>query len=123
MKQLENEPNLESIDAYLKFIAIGESDHQDIITIDFGMNMIPVCSEYDLTGKLEALRNEIGAPHTNEGHRKLPIIRVRDNVSLAPNQIRVRYYADTLIDKEFDDCKEATNEIMSVIQNIAQASS
>ncbi len=115
-KQLESELSMEDIDANLDFIAIGESDQQDIITVDFGMNMIPICTDFDLTGKIAALREEIDAPHTNEGLRKLPLIRVRDNVSLAPNQIRVRYYADVLIDKEFVDCGEVIEDIIAAIR-------
>jgi hypothetical protein len=52
VKQIENNLNAEDIDAYLKFIAIGESDQQDIITVDFGMNMIPICTDFNLTGKI-----------------------------------------------------------------------
>ena len=115
MKQMESRPNTEDIDAYLKFIAIGECNQQDIITVDFGINMIPICTEFDLLGKIGTLREEINAPHTNEGLRKLPLIRVRDNASLAPNQIKVRYYADVLINKQYSDCSEAVDEIMEAI--------
>ena len=118
MKQLENELSAGEVDACLKFIAIGEDDQQDVITIDFGLNMIPICADLDLTGKIGALRDEIGAPLTNDGMRKLPVIRVRDNASLSPNQVRVRYYADILIDKEFIDCGEAVNEIITTLKNL-----
>ena len=120
MKQVEGELSTEDIDAYLKFIAIGESDQQDIITVDFGVNMIPICTDFDLTGKIGALREELDAPLTNNGLRKLPVIRVRDNASLSPNQIRVRYYADILVDKEFADCGEAVDEIMAAIRKTTQ---
>ena len=117
VKQIDSKLSMDDIDAYLKFIAIGESDQQAIITVDFGMNMIQICTDSDLTGKIGALREEINAPHTNEGLRKLPMIRIRDNASLAPNQIQVRYYADTLIDKEFTDCSKAVDEIIAVIKS------
>jgi hypothetical protein len=32
----------------LKFIAIGESDEQNVIEIDFGIEMVPVYTEHDL---------------------------------------------------------------------------
>jgi transcriptional regulator with XRE-family HTH domain len=119
VKQVESKLNAEDIDAYLTFIAIGESDQQDIIQVDFGMNMIPICTDFDLTGKIGALRDEIGG-HSNKGLQVLPVIRVRDNASLSPNQIRVRHYADILIDKEFTNCGEAVNEIMAAIKKTTQ---
>jgi transcriptional regulator with XRE-family HTH domain len=118
---LEKEPTVDDINTYLKFIAIGEADEQDFIEIDFGMNMIPVCTEHDLLGKIEALRNELNAPTTTEGLRKLPHIRIRDNVELAPDRLRVRHFADYLIDKEFHDYKDAANEIIEALRIIAQA--
>jgi len=118
--QLEKKPTSDEINSYLKFIAIGEMDEQDIIEIDFGVNMIPVCSEHDLLGKIEALRVEFDAPTTNEGLRKLPEIRIRDKFELAPDRLRVRRYADYLIDKEFSDCADAANEVAEVLRKMAQ---
>ena len=120
LAQLEKKPTIDEINSYLKFIAIGEMDEQDIIEIDFGVDMIPVCSEYDLLGKIEALRIELDAPKTNEGLRKLPQIRIRDKVELAPDRLRVRRYADYLVDKEFDNCNDAANEIIKALRKIAQ---
>ena len=118
LKQIESEINLEYIDAYLRFIALGESNQQDVLIIEFGVNMIPICSDFNLTGKIGELREEIGAPHTNDGLRKLPLIRIRDNVSLAPNQVRVFHYSDLLFDREFKNGDEAVNEIMATLRRI-----
>jgi hypothetical protein len=41
--------------------------------------MLRTCTDYDLLGKVEALCKEVDAPHTNDGHHKLPMIRIRDN--------------------------------------------
>ena len=117
LMQISQEADINDIDAYLKFIAVGDDDQQDIITIDFGRNMLSLCYDYDLTGKIESLRTEMNAPHTDEGHRKLPVIRVRDNFQLKPNQVRVRYYTDYLINKEYSDYNEAVNEIIQVLKN------
>jgi transcriptional regulator with XRE-family HTH domain len=120
LAQFEKEPTTDDIDAYLRFIAIGENDEQDIIAVDFGVNMIPVCTDYDLREKIVVLRKEVEALNTNDNHRKLPMIRLRDNFSLSPNQVRVRHYADYLLDKEFEDFNDAGNEIMEVLRNIVR---
>lgn len=120
LAQFEQKPTTDDIDAYLRFIAIGDSDEQDIITVDFGVNMIQVCTDYDLREKILALRKEVEALPTNDNHRRLPTIRLRDNCLLSPNQVRVRHYADYLLDKEFVDYNDAGSEIMEVLRNIGQ---
>jgi transcriptional regulator with XRE-family HTH domain len=120
LAQVEKDLSVDEIDSYLKFIAIGESDKQDIIAVDFGMGMIPICTEYDLLGKFNALRDEVGAPSTREGLRILPQVRIRDNNKLLSNQVRVRSYADYLIDKEFNSPADAVNEIIESLRKIAQ---
>ena len=121
LSQVEKDLSIAEIDANLRFIAIGESDEQDVIEIDFGINMVTVCTENDLLGKIETLRDEVGAPKTNEGLRKLPQIRIREKVELASNQIRVRHYADYLLDKEFADANDAASEIIEALRRIAQS--
>jgi transcriptional regulator with XRE-family HTH domain len=76
----------EAIDTCLKFIGFGECDEQDVIEIDFGINMVAVCVECNLLGKIEALRDELDVPKTNEGLRKLPQIRIRDKTELILTQ-------------------------------------
>jgi transcriptional regulator with XRE-family HTH domain len=121
LAQLEKDLSLDEINSYLRFIAIGEPDEQDIIAVDFGMGMISLCTEHDLLGKVNTLRNEVGAPPTKEGFRILPQIRIRDNNKLLSNQVRVRSYADYLIDKEFDNPLSATEEIIASLREIAWA--
>jgi tetratricopeptide (TPR) repeat protein len=120
LAQVEKDLTVDEIDSYLKFIAIGESDEQDIIAVDFGMDMISICTEHDLLGKFNALRNEVGAPSTREGLRILPQIRIRDNNKLLSNQVRVRNYADYLIDREFNNPADAVDEIIESLRKIAQ---
>jgi transcriptional regulator with XRE-family HTH domain len=119
IEQIERELTVKEIDSFIRFIAIGDNDEQDIICIDFGMDMIPICTEHDLLGKISALRDEVGAPSTNEGLRILPQIRIRDNIELSSNRVRVRNYTDYLIDKDFQDPAEAVNEIIESIRKIA----
>jgi len=118
--QLDKTPTTDEINSYLKFIAIGEIDEQDVIEIDFGVNMVAVCTEYDLLGKIKALRKELDAPETNEGFYKLPIIRIRDKSELDPNRLRVRHYADYLLDKEYTDIDKAAQEIVEILRSMAK---
>jgi transcriptional regulator with XRE-family HTH domain len=119
-EHLRGDPSSDELDAYLRFIITGDSDEQDIITVDFGVNMLSVFTEHELLEKIEALRIEVGAPKTNDGYRILPVVRIRDNCKLSPNRIRVRYYADYLLDKDFTAAGDAANEIIGVLHKIAQ---
>jgi transcriptional regulator with XRE-family HTH domain len=117
---LEKEPAAEDINSYLKFIAIGENDEQDVVEIDFGIGMTAVCSEHDLIGKIDALRVEYDAPKTGEGLRKIPQIRIRDKKELAPGRVRIRHYADYLLDKEYAEPADAADEIVQTLRQMAQ---
>jgi transcriptional regulator with XRE-family HTH domain len=118
LAQFEGKPSTDEIDKYIKFIAIGEQNEQDIIGIDLGIEMIAVCTECDLIKKIEALRIELDAPMNRTGQRKLPVIRIRDDKDLAPRHIRLRHYADYLIDQEFGDPNEAVIKIIAALRKI-----
>lgn len=64
---------------------------------------------------IHALRNEFG-------NGSLPPVRIRDNVSLAPKQIRLRHYTDLLMDKEFESAEEAADVILTLIREILKKS-
>jgi hypothetical protein len=85
------------------------------------MGMVAVCIEHDLLGKVNELRNKVGAPSTNEGYLILPQIRIRDNNKLSASRVRVRNYADYLLDKEFSNPADAVVEIIESLYRIAQA--
>lgn len=120
LPQLESDLSIDEINSYLKFIAIGEEDEQDIVTVDFGIEMIAICTEHDLVGKIRALREEIGAPPTIEGYRVLPQIRIRDNHALLSNQVRVRSYADYLLDREYDSPAAAMADVIEALRRLAR---
>ena len=119
LDQLNKNPTIDDINAYLKFLAIGEDDSQNEIEIDFAENMVPICTDHNLIDRIRALRDELNAPETREGFRKLPIIRIRDKVDLPPNRIRVRHLADYIIDKNFLDHAQAVDEIIESLRKIA----
>ena len=117
--ELEKEPSVGEIDAYLRFLAIGESDEQDIIEIALGINMVAVCTECDLLEKIKALREECEAAANCGELRRLPRIRVRDKDGLAPGHIRLRHYADYYIDREYLNPAAATEDIIEALREVA----
>ena len=119
--ELEKEPTALEIDSYLKFIAIGEFDEQDVVEISFGIGMLAICTEHDLLGRIKVLRDEYDAPTSIEGLRKIPQIRIRDKAELAPRHVRVRHYSDYLLDKEYDNPAEAASDIITILRTIAQS--
>ncbi len=105
--QFKKSPGSNTIDMYLRYIVLGESNEHDEITIDFGVDMIPMVHNSDLLKKLTMLRESVG-------YRKLPGVRIRDNEGLGVNQVRLRYYSDYLLDKSYTDHELAADEIMNV---------
>lgn len=115
------EPEVDDINSYLKFLALGEEDNQDKVLVEFGINMVVMfTTEFDLLEKIRNLRKNLGLRENWEGLKKLPHIRVRDNVTLPSNRVRVSHYADLLLDKDFSNPAEAVEEVISVLQKISQ---
>ncbi len=110
----KQEPDEKSVDAYLKFIALGKDDDQDFILMTFGHAMIPVCEELGLLEKIKEIRNASG------GKKKLPLVHLIDDVKYAPGRITVKYFADNLMDKCFESPQEAYDEIVRVVEGIAR---
>ena len=120
LAELRGEPDVEDINSYLKFIMLGEEDNQDKILVDFGMDMIIICTEHDLPDKVATLRREIGATETTQGLRKLPVVRLRDNITLPLGRVRVCHYGDFLLDKDFTDGEEAAHAVLSILHKVAE---
>ena len=97
LAEFNKNPDEKAINTYLRFIALGESGDQETIAIEFHESMVAICFEHNLLGKIKELRNE-----TN-GLKKLPHIRVRDNIHLPPNHVRVRHYAEYVLDKTLNN--------------------
>ena len=117
LAEFRDEP--EDIDSYLRFIALGEKDNQFKVLVEFGIDMVVMfTSECDLLERIKKLRKESGAEANREGLRKLPHVRVRDNVELPTKRVKVSYYADSILDKDFDDPKDAVDEIIQALKEI-----
>ena len=123
LAEFEKNPGMDDVDAYLRFIILGERGEadavdrgeQDVIMIDFGEDMLRLYEEFDLVGKIKALREEIGAPTA----KNLPPVRIRDNIMLAQNRVRVRHLADYAVDEKFADAQTAADKIIEALRKIA----
>ena len=126
LAEFRDEPDVDDINAYLRFIALGEEDNQDKILVEFGMDMLVIfTSEYDIMERIKILRKEIEAEKNEAGLRKLshirllPHIRLRDNVKIPRKRVRVFHYADLILDKDFSCPSEAVEELISVLRNLS----
>ena len=120
LAELRGEPDIDDINSYLRFLTLGEDDNQDKVLVDFGLDMVVICTKHDLVERIKVLRQEIGADTDTKGLRKLPHIRIRDNVTLPPGRVRVCHYADLLLDKDFTDPGVAAEEVISSLRQITQ---
>jgi flagellar biosynthesis component FlhA len=115
---IEKEPGADEINSVLSRIVHRDNAEQDILVIDFGIDMLPIVNEHKLLDEIGKLRDELGDRELGYGSR-LPPIRVRDNAELSPSQVRFRYYTDYFLDKEYSDAGQAVSDIMSALRKIA----
>jgi len=120
LAEFEKKPDDAAIDAYLRFIVLGgrgaadavDRGEQDVVMIELGEGMIRLYTELDLADRIKNLREEVGI-------KNLPPVRIRDNITLVQNQVRVRYLADYVVDGEFDSALTAVDEIITALRRIA----
>ena len=117
LAEIEKDPSIDDINSYLRGISFRDNAEHDILVIDFGLDLLPMIEEGNLLDKISGIREKAGKDKS--GQHKLPMIRVRDNVELLPNQVRLRYYSDFQIDKQFLDFNDAITEIINVLTSIA----
>ncbi len=113
LEEFARQPSIADIDTYLRFIALGESGEQDVITVDFGMGLVPAVLENRLVERVRELRG-------TQGYEKLPLVRIRDNPELAPNRMRVRRYADYLLDEVYGDGAAAADDALEALYKIVR---
>jgi len=118
LAEFRDEADTESINAYLRFLVLG-GESQDQIRVDFGIDMIVTCTEHGLLDQVRDFRNTLEAD-ISTGVRRLPLIRFIDNMTLPAKRVRVRHYADYLLDKDFDDPIRAVEEVMAVIREMVR---
>ena len=118
LSEISKDPNTEKINTLLSCITFRENWEHDILMIDFGLDMIPMVEQGKLLEKIQEVRDKTGV--NKAGRHKLPMVRVRDNTELSPCQVRVRYFSDYLLDKEFDGYNEAVVEIIKQLKKIAR---
>jgi len=115
LKVFSENPDSNLINTSLRLLILGESDKQHDIVVDFHENIIPICTEHDLIGKIIELRRKLDQTES----KTLPLVRVIDNIHLPPNHVRVRHYGDYLLDKPFTDMNVAIIEIIAALRKTA----
>jgi transcriptional regulator with XRE-family HTH domain len=118
LAEIEKDPSIDDINTCLRGISFRDNAEHDILVIDFGLDMLPMIEEGNLLDKISEIRRKAGKDKT--GQYKIPMIRVRDNVELLPDQVRLRYYSDFPIDKQFVDWSDAIIEVTKVLTQIAK---
>jgi len=119
LAEIDKDLSEEEINLRLSSISYRESAEQDILVIDFGLDMVPYVQDGDLLDKIKEVRDKMGK--NNLGQYKIPSVRVRDNPDLSLNQVRVRYYADYLLDKEYTDLNIAVKEVIDTLKKIEES--
>ena len=117
LEKIEEDPDIDEINACLSFITFRDNADHDILVIDFGLNFVSSISEDKWLDRIRSLRDEIGK--NKAGRYLLPAVRVRDNEELPNNRVRVRYYTDYLLDKEFTDPAAAIDEVIIALRTVA----
>jgi tetratricopeptide (TPR) repeat protein len=117
LTEIDKDPGAEDINKCLNSIMFRDNAEYDILVIDFGPDMLPIVKEGNLLEKISTVRNKEGKNKT--GQSMLPMVRVRDNTELLPNQVRLRFYSDYLIDEQFTNYNDAVTEIIKVLKKIA----
>jgi len=117
LDEINGDPGEDEINASLSRITFRENSAYDVLVIDFSIEMLPMVKEYDLLGKIGEVRSSAG--NGKSGRSMLPSVRVRDNIELPPGYVRVRYYADYLLDRAYPDPSEAAGAVIEVLRGIA----
>jgi len=116
LNEINKDPSSDEINRCLSSIMFRKNAEHDILVIDFGLDMVPMAEEGNLLEKISEVRAKAGKD--KKGRSKLPAVRVRDNTELQPNQIRLRYYTDYLLDKQVPDYKTGITEIIKILRKI-----
>jgi len=116
LAEIDKNPSTDEINKCLSHITFRDNAEHDTLVIDFGIDMIPMVEECDLLEKITEARKNAGKD--KKGRDKIPPVRVRDNTELAPTQVRLRYYSDYLLNKQFTDNTACVDELITILQNL-----
>jgi transcriptional regulator with XRE-family HTH domain len=112
-ERIERDGDTEFIEPYLRYIALGDDSWQDISIVAFGVNLVPMATEFDIVSRLKILREKLG-------DRIMPPVRVKDEPLYAPNRVTVRSYADKLLDAEFSSPAEAADAVVAAFARLGE---
>ncbi|MCL2820650.1 MAG: helix-turn-helix domain-containing protein [Oscillospiraceae bacterium] len=120
LKEIEKNPDTEDINKCLFRIMSRDNAEHDILVIDFGLDMLPMIEEGKLLEKIKETREKTGKD--KKARDKIPPVRIRDNPGLSPNQVRLRYYTDYLLNKQFTSPAAAVSDILKILLKISKNS-
>ena len=117
-EELLGEPRMDDVNAYLRFIAIGDEMHREKITITHGLGMGDIFTIHRLIERISELKKELAAQSSGEG--KLPHFVGLMYDGIPSGLVKVTYCGVDYLDKEFSDSGEATEEVLLALRKIAQ---
>ena len=118
--ELKGEPRTVDIDAYLRFIAIGEESEIEKIVIAYGEDMGIFFSKYNLFARIGELEKELASQSNGEGGFPFSRCVGQTWADYPPGKVKVTYCGEDYLDKEFADSADAVEEVLLALRKIAQ---
>ena len=125
--ELRDDPSINDVNAYLRFIAIGEEDQIEQLIVRHGigeMYMMLQGRRFQAQGLFEryaALRKEIVEQSKDKYLRKLPHrIMAQCDERISPERVIVICRGETVLEHDFTDPSVAADAIISALRKYAQ---
>ena len=123
--ELSSDPYISDINAYLRFIAIGEDDHIEQVIVRHGpcdKNNDKIFKAHKFFEKYDALRKEIIAEQSsNEKLQKLPHNVVGQSYAGIPSgRVIVICRGETILEDDFTDSGVAADAVIAALREYAQ---
>jgi len=119
--ELRDEPSIEDVNMYLRFVALGEEIHTEKLVVSHGFGMESMTTVHNMFGRYNELRKEIEAQPNCNDLRKLPyhiMSQCYDGDAFPYGRVKVSYRGDTLLDDDFIDPSEAVDAIISALRRM-----
>ena len=125
--ELRDNPGIADINAYLRFISIGEEDHIEQLIVRYGIGEMHSMFQgrrfqaQGLFARYDALRKEIEAQENPAGFRKLPHkIMGQCDERISPDRVIVICRGETILEEDFTDPGVAADAVISALRKYAQ---
>lgn len=118
--ELRNEPRMVDVNAYLRFIALGEELQIEKIVIAHGLDMDVVFTHHNLFGRIGELEKELAAQSNGDDSRKLPKYMGQCWRDYPSGWVKITYCADVFLDKDLSESVDAVEEVLLALRKIVQ---